>query len=113
MFLKQMKKYYNKSNELLPSIDTLFIPDDFFKSNNLGDSSTEWFLKYCDKDEVKKYEYYIKCIKNRTRYYLKTWVRNGYPLVDLLFSGLFHNYGCRNDMEQLLYESMLGKHYLS
>ena len=109
-------KYYNKNNELLPSIDTLFIPDDFFiTSKNMGDASIEWFLKYCDKDEVKKYEYYSKCIKNRGRNYLKRWVKEGYPLVDLLFSGIFDDYACRSkqDMEQLRYESMLGKHYLS
>jgi hypothetical protein len=110
------KKYLSKNFQRLPDIDTLFIPDDYFQiSKNLGDSSREWFLKNTDnKDVFLKYEYYIKSIKNRGRNYLKNWLRNGYPLIDLLNTNIFHDYGCINKkgMEKLLKESHLGLHYL-
>lgn len=101
-------------SEKLKPIDELFLPDDpFCISKHSCNSTVEYFIKR-DRETTLRYEYYIRCIKNRAKSYLKTWHRKGYPLIDLIFSGKFDEHGCRNkeSMEQLRYECLLGKHYL-
>lgn len=98
----------------LKPIDELFIPNDFFFVSKHNVGSTIAFFKEKDKDVTLQYEYYIRCVKNKAKVYLKRWYRQGYPLLDLIFSGIFDEYGCINKegMQQLRYESLIGKHYL-
>jgi len=106
----------NRNEDKLPAIDTLFIPDIWFSysKHNTGDLNIDFFKKADDKSIFIQYEYYIRCIKKRAKAYLKLWIRKGYSLEDLIFSGIFDNHAClnRQGMEQLRYESLLGKHYL-
>ena len=104
-----------RSKYQLTPIEDLFIPQDWFTTSkhNCGDISVDFF-KEKDRDVAIQYEYYVRCIKNRAKAYLKRWVNQGYPLLDLIFSGIFDEHACRNkeSMQQLRYECLLGKHYL-
>lgn len=101
--------------EKLPSIDTLCVPNDPFASSRhvARDLSVDFFDEK-DRDVAIRYEYYMRCIKNRPRSHLKRWVRAGYSLIDLIFSDKFDDHGCltKQGMHQLRYESMLGMHIL-
>lgn len=98
----------------LKPVNELFIPDDwFYISKHSCGSTIDFFIKR-DRETTLRYEYYIRCVKNRAKAYMKTWCHRGYPLIDLIFSGKFDEHGCRNKegMQQLRYECFLGKHYL-